>query len=134
MIHKGNALIATITATFHPNRTETTKDRSGRLKVELKYEGEEDGIQERTEIFGEEDHAEGVDAEGNNLRNDHVDVPGGNESSYQGPGRSRVDVPDRNFQCNHDQFVEDQRGERYGDNVQKLVLEQNKGYNHNRCA
>jgi hypothetical protein len=28
MIHSGNALTATITATFHPNRTETTNDRS----------------------------------------------------------------------------------------------------------
>jgi hypothetical protein len=31
---------------------------------------------ERTEVFGEEDHAEGVDAEGDNFRDDHVNMPG----------------------------------------------------------
>jgi hypothetical protein len=30
---------------------------------------------ERTEVFGEEDHAEGVDAEGDNFRDDHVNMP-----------------------------------------------------------
>jgi hypothetical protein len=29
----------------------------------------------RTKVFGEEDHAEGVDAERDNFRNDHVNVP-----------------------------------------------------------
>lgn len=32
IIHRGNALTATMTATFHPNRVETTNDRSGRQK------------------------------------------------------------------------------------------------------
>jgi len=32
MIHRGNALTATMTATFHPNRAETTNERSGRQK------------------------------------------------------------------------------------------------------
>jgi hypothetical protein len=32
MIHRGSAFIATITATFHPNCTEKTNDRSGTRK------------------------------------------------------------------------------------------------------
>ena len=82
MIHRGNALTATMTATFHPNRAETTNERSGRQKqgqargVSVKERGQGKSVEpERTEIFGEEDHAQGVDAEGDNFRDDHVNMP-----------------------------------------------------------
>jgi hypothetical protein len=36
----------------------------------------------RTEIFGEESHAKGVDAESDNFRNDHVYVPARRSSEF----------------------------------------------------
>ena len=88
MIHRGNALTATMTATFHPNRTETTNERSGRRKrkrtrsVSVRERGQGKCVgPERTEIFGEEDHAKGVDAEGDNFRDDHVNMPAEHQKS-----------------------------------------------------
>ena len=88
----------------------------------------------RTKILGEEEHAKTVDAKGNNLRDDHIYVPGRSESPHEGSERNRIDVPDGDLQRDHDEFVKDQRSERNGDDVQKLVLEQNEGYDHNRGA
>ena len=45
-------------------------------KREVEGAGKEVGP-ERTEIFGQEDHAKGVDAEGDNFRDDHVNMPAG---------------------------------------------------------
>jgi hypothetical protein len=80
MIHSGNALTATMTATFHPKRTETTNDRSVRKINSVQGTEVEVGVRsgegrERTEIFGEKDHAECVYAEGDDFRNDHVNMP-----------------------------------------------------------
>lgn len=89
MIHRGNALTATMTATFHPNRTDRTNDRSvtqerkresKERKREVARAGKEVGS-ERTEVFGEEDHAKGVDAERDNFRDDHVNMPAGHQKS-----------------------------------------------------
>jgi len=44
------------------------------ISVKERGRGEKVGP-ERTEVFGEEDHAEGVDAEGDNFGDDHVNMP-----------------------------------------------------------
>ena len=72
MIHSGNALTATMTATFHPKRTETTNDRSARELSSVQGSGEGP---ERTEIFGQKDHAECVYAERDDFGDDHVNMP-----------------------------------------------------------
>ena len=132
MIHSGNALTATMTATFHPKRTETTNDRSARELSSVQGSGEG---RERTKIFGQKDHAEGVYAERDDFGDDHVNMPFSQERpllNKDSVGEGTGCLPDRDLQCDHDELIEDQRRERNGNDVQKLVLEQNEGYDHDR--
>lgn len=43
-------------------------------------------------------------------------------------------VPSRDLQGDHDQFVEDERGERDGDDIQEFGLEEYEGYEHDGRA
>jgi hypothetical protein len=43
-------------------------------------------------------------------------------------------VPSRDFQGDHDQFVEDKRGERDGDDIQEFGLEEHEGHEHDGRA
>jgi hypothetical protein len=68
MNQSGNALTATMTATFHPKRADTTNDRS--VKREFGSLGVKDKsgqAAQRTKIFGEKDHAKCVYSEGNDF-------------------------------------------------------------------
>ena len=88
-----------------------------------------------TEILLKERYTRDVDEEGDHFRDNHVDVPA------NAPSGLRTDedaifgnLPCRDFQCNHDEFVQNKSRKRNRDDIQKLVLEQNQGHDHDSSA
>lgn len=49
-------------------------------------------------------------------------------------GGGRGNVPDRDFESDHDEFVQDEGGEGDGDDVEELVLEEDEGDDHDGRA
>ena len=48
--------------------------------------------------------------------------------------KGNTGVPSRDLQGDHDQFVEDERGERDGDDIQEFGLEEHEGHEHDGRA
>ena len=66
--------------------------------------------------LGQKHHAQAVDGQGDDLGEHHVQVPGGD------------------LECDHDELVHNQCGERDRDNVEELVLEEQEARQHDRTA
>jgi hypothetical protein len=72
MIYRGRELTATMTATFHANRTDITKDKSAKRILALSKQAV---VLRRTKVFRQECHANNIKEQCNNFRSHHVHMP-----------------------------------------------------------
>jgi len=101
MIQRGAAEIPTMRATFQMKGGDKTKLRSTIVRGD-QQQAEEGGELELTEVFGEESNRNNVKCEGKDLTDDHEHVPS------------------CDLDGDHDEFVEDESGERNRDDVEEL--------------
>jgi hypothetical protein len=71
-MYSGRALMATITATFHANLTEITKERSG---VASQHGVRDTPRRQLTKVLGQENDTNSIEEERDDLRDNHVHVP-----------------------------------------------------------
>jgi hypothetical protein len=87
-----------------------------------------------TKVFWKEDHADSIDEESDDLRNDHVHVPTREGVSTIKAASRQVYRPSSDLQSDHDEFIEDEGSEGDRDDVEKFVLEKYKRHDHNSTA